>query len=163
MNALELQANPVADEVVVQDLNVDPRLPFADASYDSVVCCVSIDYLVRPVEVLREAARVLRPGGRVVICGEHIYDGVCDGDCNHCGATRTAKAHTWKNGKCAVCGKASPSKVKLTAQSATARYAKMGATVSAKVTAKGDGLKYQWYVKNAGGTKYSKSAITKAS
>ncbi|ROR90254.1 class I SAM-dependent methyltransferase [Nocardioides aurantiacus] len=67
MNALELQANPVADEVVVRDLNVDPRLPFADASYDSVVCCVSIDYLVRPVEVLREAARVLRPGGLVVL------------------------------------------------------------------------------------------------
>ena len=67
MNARELQANPVADEVVVQDLNVDPRLPFDDASYDSVVCCVSIDYLVRPVEVLREAARVLRPGGLVVL------------------------------------------------------------------------------------------------
>lgn len=67
MNALELQANPMADRVVVQDLNADPRLPLADASYDSVICCVSIDYLVRPVEVLREAARVLRPGGLVVL------------------------------------------------------------------------------------------------
>ena len=67
MNALELQANPVADQVVVQDLNVEARLPFGDASFDAVVCCVSIDYLVRPVEVLREAARVLRPGGLVVL------------------------------------------------------------------------------------------------
>lgn len=67
MNVVELQANPVADEVVVQDLNVDPRLPFDDASFDAVVCCVSIDYLTRPVEVLREAARVLRPGGVVVL------------------------------------------------------------------------------------------------
>ena len=99
---------------------------------------------------------------RVIICGEHLYDGVCDGDCNHCGTARTAKAHTWKNGRCVVCGKDSPTKVKLTAVPATARYAKAGAAVSAKVTAKGDGLKYQWYVKNAGATKYSKSSITKA-
>ncbi|MDQ2757635.1 MAG: methyltransferase domain-containing protein [Actinomycetota bacterium] len=67
MNAVELEANPVADQVVVQDLNVDPRLPFDDASLDAVVCCVSIDYLIHPVEVLREAARVLRTGGVVVL------------------------------------------------------------------------------------------------
>lgn len=67
MNAVELQANPLADQVVIQDLNVDPRLPFDDASLDAVVCCVSIDYLIHPVEVLREAARVLRPGGVVVL------------------------------------------------------------------------------------------------
>ncbi len=67
MNAVELQANPVADQVVVQDLNVDPWLPFDDASFDAVLCCVSIDYLIRPVDVLREARRALRPGGVVVL------------------------------------------------------------------------------------------------
>ncbi len=67
MNAVELQANPMADQVLVQDLNIDPRLPFDDASFDAVLCCVSIDYLVHPVQVLREAARVLRPGGVVVL------------------------------------------------------------------------------------------------
>lgn len=67
MNAAELQANPQADEVVVHDLNVDPHLPFEDAAFDAVTCCVSIDYLVRPVEVLREVARVLRPDGLVVL------------------------------------------------------------------------------------------------
>ncbi len=67
MNAVELQANPLADQVVVQDLNVDPLLPFDAASFDAVTCCVSIDYLIHPVEVLREAARVLRPGGVVVL------------------------------------------------------------------------------------------------
>lgn len=63
MNAAELAANPLAGERVVQDLNADPRLPFPDASFDAVLDCVSIDYLVRPVEVLAEVARVLRPGG----------------------------------------------------------------------------------------------------
>ena len=67
MNTVELQANPVADQVVVRDLNRDPRLPFDDASFDAVVCCVSIDYLIHPVEVLREARRVLRTGGVVVL------------------------------------------------------------------------------------------------
>jgi SAM-dependent methyltransferase len=67
MNASELDANPMATERIVQDLNSDPVLPFAEGSFDAVLCCVSIDYLVRPVEVLQEAARVLRPGGQIVI------------------------------------------------------------------------------------------------
>ncbi|HEY0237059.1 MAG TPA: methyltransferase domain-containing protein [Friedmanniella sp.] len=67
MNAAELEANPQATQRVLRDLNVDPTLPFADASFDAVLCCVSVDYLVRPVEVLREAARVLRPGAPVVL------------------------------------------------------------------------------------------------
>jgi SAM-dependent methyltransferase len=67
MNAAELAANPMATERVVQDLNVDSELPFDDASFDGVLCCVSVDYLVRPVEVLAEAARVLRPGAPLAL------------------------------------------------------------------------------------------------
>jgi SAM-dependent methyltransferase len=67
LNSSELEANPMATERVVQDLNSDPRLPFPDDSFDAVLCCVSIDYLTRPIEVLAEAARVLRPGAPVVI------------------------------------------------------------------------------------------------
>ncbi|MEO5831801.1 MAG: methyltransferase domain-containing protein [Nakamurella sp.] len=67
MNATELAANPMATERLVQDLNLDPRLPLADTSVDGVLCCVSVDYLTRPIEVLAEAARVLRPGAPVVL------------------------------------------------------------------------------------------------
>ena len=67
MNETELAANPAATERIVHDLNADPRIPLPDADVDAVVCCVSIDYLVRPVEVLAEVARVLRPGGPVAI------------------------------------------------------------------------------------------------
>ncbi|MCH1865371.1 class I SAM-dependent methyltransferase [Nocardioides sp. CFH 31398] len=67
MNAEELAANPMATERVVHDLNVDPTLSFADDSFDAVLCCVSIDYLVDPVRVLAEVARVLRPGAPVVV------------------------------------------------------------------------------------------------
>ena len=66
MNAHELAANPALREHVVADLNTTARLPFADASFDDVVCCVSVDYLTRPLEVFAEVARVLRPAGRFV-------------------------------------------------------------------------------------------------
>ena len=41
-------------------------------------------------------------------------------------------------------------------------YAKSGKTVKVSVEASGDELTYQWYIKNAGGSKYSKSSITSA-
>jgi SAM-dependent methyltransferase len=67
MNPDELSANPSAAETVVHDLNVDPEIPFGAGSFDAVVCCVSVDYLVRPIEVFAEVARVLEPGG-VFVC-----------------------------------------------------------------------------------------------
>ena len=51
---------------MVHDLNADPVLPFPDGSFDDAVCCVSVDYLVRPIEVFAEVARVVRPGGHFV-------------------------------------------------------------------------------------------------
>ena len=63
MNGPELRANEMADAAIVCDLNRRPALPFASGSFDAVVCCVSVDYLTRPIEVFDEAARVLSPGG----------------------------------------------------------------------------------------------------
>ena len=67
LNAAELAANPMATDRVVQDLNADPTLPFPDEDFDGVLCCVSIDYLTRPVEVLAEVARVLRADAPVAL------------------------------------------------------------------------------------------------
>ncbi|MHB8467544.1 MAG: class I SAM-dependent methyltransferase [Acidimicrobiales bacterium] len=66
MNAEELEANRAASEVLIHDLNEDPRLPVDDASFDAAVCCVSVDYLTRPIEVFADVARVVRPGGPFV-------------------------------------------------------------------------------------------------
>lgn len=66
MNADELAANRQARSWVVHDLNLDPVLPFDDDGFDHATCCVSVDYLTRPVAVFREVARVVRPGGRFV-------------------------------------------------------------------------------------------------
>jgi SAM-dependent methyltransferase len=67
LNAEELTANPRLASFDVCDLNAEPKLPYPDAWFDAVLCAVSIQYLVRPVEVFAEVARVLRPGGRVAI------------------------------------------------------------------------------------------------
>jgi SAM-dependent methyltransferase len=67
MNEEELRRNPRLDEYVVQNLNRDPALPFGDAEFDGVGICVSVDYLTRPVEVLREVGRVLAPGAPAVL------------------------------------------------------------------------------------------------
>ena len=67
MNEVELKKNPRLDAHVVQDLNANHTLPFGDREFDGVGCCVSIDYLTRPVEVLREVGRVLKAGSPVIV------------------------------------------------------------------------------------------------
>eukprot|EP00548_Thalassiothrix_antarctica_P005011 CAMPEP_0194133866 /NCGR_PEP_ID=MMETSP0152-20130528/3883_1 /TAXON_ID=1049557 /ORGANISM="Thalassiothrix antarctica, Strain L6-D1" /LENGTH=279 /DNA_ID=CAMNT_0038829261 /DNA_START=78 /DNA_END=917 /DNA_ORIENTATION=- len=63
MNEEELKDNSQVDEYFVQDLNENPILPFEDNSFDVVTNAVSIDYLNRPLEICKEVARVLKPGG----------------------------------------------------------------------------------------------------
>jgi SAM-dependent methyltransferase len=67
MNASELAANPRLTRWFVQDFNANQRLPLDDASLDAATICVSIQYLQRPVPLLREVARALRPGAPLVI------------------------------------------------------------------------------------------------
>ncbi len=67
MNREELAANPRLSEFVVQNLNVNPILPFKDSEFDGAGICVSIDYLTNPVAVLREVGRVLKPDAPLVI------------------------------------------------------------------------------------------------
>ena len=67
LNAEELAANPRLDAWSVHDLNADPRLPDADATFDAVAITVSFQYLTDPVAVLRDVSRVLRPGGVLLV------------------------------------------------------------------------------------------------
>lgn len=43
------------------------QLPWADGYFTTVVAATSLDHVVDPAQVLREARRVLRPGGRLFI------------------------------------------------------------------------------------------------
>jgi SAM-dependent methyltransferase len=54
---------------VVADLNLGEGLvvPLRSGSYDSVLASLLISYLAEPHNLLNEAFRILRPGGRIVI------------------------------------------------------------------------------------------------
>ena len=67
MNEVELRRNERLDSYIVQNLNTNPELPFGEAEFDGCGICVSIDYLTRPVEVLREVGRVLKVEAPLIV------------------------------------------------------------------------------------------------
>ena len=67
MNEQELAANRQLTDSLVHDLNRDPRLPYADETFDVVLCTVSVQYLLHPIAVFADVARVLRPDGPFVV------------------------------------------------------------------------------------------------
>lgn len=73
MNEYELSQNPQLSSFIVRDLNIEPVLPFEDASFDKVTCVVSVDYLNKPKEIFNEIGRVLRPGGECMLAMSNRY------------------------------------------------------------------------------------------
>ncbi len=47
--------------------SIAEKLPFADGSFDRVICQGSLDHFADPHAFMREASRILKPDGRVVI------------------------------------------------------------------------------------------------
>ena len=76
LNREELESNRQLSCSLIHDLNKQPLLPFSDGYFDAVICTVSIEYLIRPREVMTEVARILRPGGIfVVITSDRWFPG----------------------------------------------------------------------------------------
>ena len=67
LNRAEMEDNPALDEVVVHNVNLNPRLPFDGATFDGAVMTVSVQYLTRPLELFADAGRVLKPGAPFVV------------------------------------------------------------------------------------------------
>lgn len=65
MNKAELDQNPILDRRIVKDLNTDPTLPADINDIKAATCVVSIDYLTRPVEVLKAVHDKMAPGAEV--------------------------------------------------------------------------------------------------
>jgi SAM-dependent methyltransferase len=63
MNEEELAKNPQLTHYFVQDLNLNPQVPFAAQSFDAVLNAVSVQYLQYPEAILTEIRRILKPGG----------------------------------------------------------------------------------------------------
>ncbi|MBV1824051.1 class I SAM-dependent methyltransferase [Komagataeibacter oboediens] len=67
VNAQALDSNPRLTDRVVEDMNETPDIPLADESMDAALLCDVVPYLRQPVVIFREIARVLQPGGLIVI------------------------------------------------------------------------------------------------
>lgn len=59
---------------VTGDLNLCPALPFADRSFDVIICKDILEHLLEPQAALKEARRVLKDDGYIVISvPNHFY------------------------------------------------------------------------------------------
>jgi SAM-dependent methyltransferase len=63
LNENELKRNERLTGYRIQDLNANRRIESNDHAFDSVICSLSVEYLVDPVSLFKEVARVLKPGG----------------------------------------------------------------------------------------------------
>jgi len=50
------------------------RLPFADRTFDAALNIVTLEHVPEPLEVLREIARVLRPGGTLLLVAPQQWE-----------------------------------------------------------------------------------------
>lgn len=67
---LYLNLNPVAVPDIVAD---GACLPLATGAVDTVVCLETLEHVVDPQQVVREMARVLRPGGTLLLSVPFLY------------------------------------------------------------------------------------------
>ena len=70
LDLLGLRANDLAQGCVMAPMDV---LPFADDSFDVVVCKWVVEHLEEPAGAFRECARVLKPGGSIAILTPNFW------------------------------------------------------------------------------------------
>jgi SAM-dependent methyltransferase len=70
------EARGMRDRVQFKHADAGKPLPFADASFDAIVCIDAINHLYNRLEVLGEWYRVLRPGGRFLFTDAVIVTGM---------------------------------------------------------------------------------------
>lgn len=73
INREELAANPKLSNFLVKDLNKDPSLPFENNTFDAVICDLSIEYVIKPFELLSEIRRILKPKGIISFSFSNRY------------------------------------------------------------------------------------------
>jgi len=71
MNEEELAQNEKLSDWRVHNLNTQPDLPYAEASFDRILLAVSIQYLIQPIAVMASAKQVLKPGGQICVAMSH--------------------------------------------------------------------------------------------
>jgi SAM-dependent methyltransferase len=65
LSDLQARASYPQDFLLIQ--GIGEALPFCNASFDLILLSEVIEHLAAPQDVIREAARLLRPGGRLLV------------------------------------------------------------------------------------------------
>jgi ubiquinone/menaquinone biosynthesis C-methylase UbiE len=74
-NANALAASRGVSKAVFQLADVNTRFPFEDETFDAVICIDAANHFPDRLHVLREWARVLKPGGRVLFTDPVVITG----------------------------------------------------------------------------------------
>lgn len=62
------------DSVAIQQGNLDGELPFCDQSFEYVTCLEGLEHIENPQQAMREFARVLKPGGHLIVSVPNILN-----------------------------------------------------------------------------------------
>lgn len=67
ISALETQYQHLHPHVELKVVDADRPLPFDDEQFDVVVCCAVVEHVVDVFKIMREASRVCRTGGAIIM------------------------------------------------------------------------------------------------
>jgi SAM-dependent methyltransferase len=67
LNENELKRNKHLTRYMLHNININPKLPFGENYFDVVINSLSVDYMTMPLEMFKEAGRVLKPGGLFLV------------------------------------------------------------------------------------------------
>ncbi len=62
------------DNVSIRQGDLNGELPFDDRSFDYVTCLEGLEHIENPQQAIREFARLLRPGGKVIVSVPNILN-----------------------------------------------------------------------------------------
>ncbi len=62
------------ENIQIRSGNLDARLPYDDDSFDHVVCVEGLEHIESPANAIREFARVLKPGGHLIVSVPNIMN-----------------------------------------------------------------------------------------
>ena len=62
------------DNIDIRPGNLDARLPYDDSSFDHVVCVEGLEHIESPANAIREFARILCSGGKLIVSVPNIMN-----------------------------------------------------------------------------------------
>ena len=62
------------DGVDIHRGNLDAELPFSDRSFDYITCLEGLEHIENPQQAMREFARLLKPGGHLIVSVPNILN-----------------------------------------------------------------------------------------